>query len=375
MFASYTICLLAAALRAGALPNPSNNVYLSMAQKAATSMNDHYLDRESGIYENQWWNSANDLTALANLAILDPSYEAIVQPVIQTAFEKAPESQGILTFQNDWYDDEGWWALLWISMYDLTKTPMYIYEAEALFRDMALAWPTPCGGGIWWDRAQTYVASISNELFLSLAAHLANRVETAESKASYVNWAWKELNWFEHANLINEYGDVIDGIDLHGCTRNHTDVFTYNQGVILGGLVELNKATGDASLLDMAQSIADAAMRNLTNENGILLEKGTKDEGAAFAQFKGIFIRNLQLLQSAAPKLRNAAFIRRNADSIINNAMNHEDHLIAPAWEGPFRDPNMGAQGSGLDALVAAASLANVRDEVPATNSASELEL
>ncbi|KAI9665629.1 MAG: hypothetical protein M1821_003562 [Bathelium mastoideum] len=328
-------------------------------------MNDHYLDRASGVYENQWWNSANDLTALSNLAIIDPSFETTVRPILHTAFERAPESQGVLTFENAYYDDEGWWALLWISMYDLTKDPMYLFEAQSLFRDMALAWPTPCGGGIWWDRDQTYVASIANELFLSVAAHLANRVKHGNDKASYVNWAMKEVDWFEHANLINEYGDVIDGIDLHGCTRNHTDVFTYNQGVILGGLVELNKATGDVSLLIKAQAIADAAMRNLTNNDGILLEKGTKDEGAAFAQFKGIFVRNLQLLQSAAPKTSYATFIRNNADSIIHNAMNHDSYLIAPVWQGPFRDPNMGAQGSGLDALVAAASLTNIRDEIP----------
>ncbi|KAL9089066.1 MAG: hypothetical protein Q9165_005879 [Trypethelium subeluteriae] len=334
-------------------------------------MNDHYLDRDSGVYENQWWNSANDLTALADLAIIDPSFETIAQPILETAFEKAPQSQGIATFENAWYDDEGWWALLWISMYDLTKDPKYLNEAESLFKDMAASWPTPCGGGIWWDRARTYIASIANELFLSVAAHLANRTPNRDDKASYTNWAMKEVDWFNHANLINGVGNIIDGIDLDGCTLNHTDVFTYNQGVILGGLVELSKVTGDASLLPKAQAIADAAIRTLTNDNGILLEKDSQDEGAAFAQFKGIFIRNLQQLHSVAPKPSYANFIRHNADSIINDAMNHENYLIAPVWQGPFRDPNMGAQGAGLDALISAASLGNKRDEIPAKKSSA----
>ncbi|KAF2236677.1 glycoside hydrolase family 76 protein [Viridothelium virens] len=374
LFFHTTFLLLAGLLGTSVSAAPTNNTYLSIAHKVANSMNDHYLDRTSGVYENQWWNSANDLTALADLAIIDPSFEATAQPIIHTAFEQAPLSQGIATFENAWYDDEGWWALLWISMYDLTKDAIYLNEAESLFKDMAASWPTPCGGGIWWDRAQTYIASIANELFLSVAAHLANRTPNRDDKASYTNWAMKEVDWFDHANLINEFGDVIDGIDLNGCTRNHTDVFTYNQGVILGGLVELSKATGDASLLPKAQAIADAAIRNLTNTDGILLEKGTKDQGAAFAQFKGIFIRNLQQLHSVAPKPSYANFIRHNADSIINNAMNHEDYLIAPNWQGPFRDPNMGAQGAGLDALVSAASLSNKRDEVPVdTNSAGRV--
>ena len=372
MISLHRLCFLLAVLFGlDVFATSSNTTYLSVAQKVAKSMNDHYLDKQSGVYENQWWNSANDLTGLADLAIIDPSFETTARPVLHTAFDKAPASQGIASFENAWYDDEGWWALLWIRTYDLTQDPMYLDEAESLFQDMAAAWPTPCGGGIWWDRAQTYIASIANELFLSVAAHLANRVRGRDEKASYVNWAMREVDWFENASLINEFGDVIDGIDLNGCTRNHTDVFTYNQGVILGGLVELYKANGNTSLLPKAQAIADAAMRNLTNEDGILLEKGSQDEGAAFAQFKGIFIRNLQLLQSIAPKQSYANFIRHNADSIINNAMNHDDYLIAPVWQGPFRDPNLGAQGSGLDALVAAASLENIRDAVPvAMNSA-----
>ncbi|KAI9682979.1 MAG: hypothetical protein M1820_010934 [Bogoriella megaspora] len=363
LFAQVAFVSLAGFLISHVQATPPNTTYLSYARLVAYAMDSNYLDRKSGIYENEWWNSANDLTALGDLAIIDPTFETTARPILHTAFDKGPASQGISSFENAWYDDEGWWALCWINMYDLTRDPMYLDEAESIFQDMADAWGTSCGDGIWWDRAQTYIASISNELFLSVAAHLANRVKNSDKKGSYINWAMKEVDWFNDAGLINEYGDVIDGIHKEGCLRNHTEVYTYNQGVILGGLVELYKATKNDTLLPQAQSIADSAMKNLTNSDGILIEPATDDMGAAHAQFKGIFIRNLQMLHATAPAPRYADFIRHQANSIINEAMDHQTYLIAPYWEGPAKDPNMGAQGSALDALVAAASLASLRED------------
>ena len=46
-------------------------------------------------------------------------------------------------------------------------------------------------------------------------------------------------------------------------------VWSYNQGVILGGLTELTRATGDVSYVTKAKLIADAAISKLT-VNGIL---------------------------------------------------------------------------------------------------------
>ncbi|RAL63324.1 hypothetical protein DID88_003749 [Monilinia fructigena] len=55
-------------------------------------------------------------------------------------------------FLNDFYDDEGWWALGWIQAYDVTGNSDYLTMAEDIFADMKNASTTPCskrGFGIW----------------------------------------------------------------------------------------------------------------------------------------------------------------------------------------------------------------------------------
>jgi predicted alpha-1,6-mannanase (GH76 family) len=79
-------------------------------------------------------------------------------------------------------------------------------------------WPTTCGnGGIYWDSSRTYINAISNELFLSLAAHLANREPS--NKTYYVDWAQKEWEWFFASGLINSGYTINDGLTT-ACTNN-----------------------------------------------------------------------------------------------------------------------------------------------------------
>lgn len=168
-------------------------------------------------------------------------------------------------------DDNAWWALAWIAAYDLTQTLEYLNIAEVIFGNLSAAWPTTCNnGGIYWSTTSTYVNAISNELFLSVAAHLANRV--LSKKACYVEWAQREWAWFQSVQMINSVGLIVDGLG-NGCLGNAgATVWSYNQGVVLGGLVELSKVdSGNASsYLASANAVADAAIARLTDFNGII---------------------------------------------------------------------------------------------------------
>ena len=86
------------------------------------------------------------------------------------------EMTGFPGFLNKYYDDEGWWALAWIDAYDLTHEKRYLAMSQSIFDDMAGGWDEACCGGIWWSKDRKYKNEIANELFLSVAAHLANRV-------------------------------------------------------------------------------------------------------------------------------------------------------------------------------------------------------
>jgi len=49
--------------------------------------------------------------------------------------------------------------------------------------------------------------------------------------------------------MINGQDLINDGLDNASCQNNGAQTWTYNQGVVLGALVELNRATGDTTLL------------------------------------------------------------------------------------------------------------------------------
>lgn len=95
--------------------------------------------------------------------------------------------------------------------------------------------------------------------------------------------------------MINANNLINDGLDINSdgsCTNNGDTVWSYNQGVILGGLVELSRATGNSEYLSEATSIAEAAIEALS-EDGILHEScEPNDCGADGSQFKGEPIRS-----------------------------------------------------------------------------------
>lgn len=71
-------------------------------------------------------------------------------------------------------------------------------------------------------------------------------------------------------------------------------------------------------------------------------------------QFKGIFIRNLQMLNSVAPQDEYTTVIQACANSIWDNDRN-SDNQLSVDWSGPFITPaNSSTQSSAMDALVAA---------------------
>lgn len=131
--------------------------------------------------------------------------------------------------------------------------------------------------------------------------------------------------------------------------------WSYNQGVILGGLVELSKATLDTTFLEYANTIAQAAITTLADENMIIHDSCEPGNCAPDAtQFKGIFIRNLHMLQTVSPNHIYKQVIDSCARSIWANDRNSQNQLGVD-WAGPFQDPaDMSTHSSAMDALVAA---------------------
>ncbi len=335
-------------------------------KKMDASMNTLVESRSdsTGIWpEAGWWNSANLFTAVIRYAELTNQKKRFV-PLIEDVFSKTRkfpvyDDKGNFMFEcenyiNDYYDDEGWWALAWIEAYKLTAKKEYLEMAETIFRDMTTGWSDDiCQGGIYWKKNPlVYKNSIANNLFALTAIRLYHQTQ----KKEYAEWFEKEVNWYLDSGLYNTDNQMIeDGIDNKTNQPNRGRYYTYNQGVAIAVLTEMYLYKNDTSYLEKAEALAQSAIKNMTTEQGILCERN-KDIAAGNdgVQFKGIFMRHLSFLYRTTGKAMYEDFILKNADSIISHDYDSISRSFGCYWYGPFREVKMAANSSALECVMEA---------------------
>ena len=96
------------------------------------------------------------------LADFQEHFPSDVKPITDSVFPntlaKAPKNAGFPGFVNGYYDDELWWVLAWIKVYDVTHEAQYLNTAASLFENAKKSWgSSPCGG-LWQEthRRQRY---------------------------------------------------------------------------------------------------------------------------------------------------------------------------------------------------------------------------
>jgi predicted alpha-1,6-mannanase (GH76 family) len=322
---------------------PPASAFMAEAASAAAGLQRWY---EGTTYRSaQWWQSANALETTidymqatgsrAYLSNLDRTYRAYHQGD---------------RFLDSYYDDDGWWALAWIKAYDLTGDQRYLGQARAIFEAMTDGWDSTCGGGMWWSTSRTYKNAIANELFLTVAAELHNRTP---GDTRYSAWARREWAWFSGSGMLTHSGLVIDGLNQCKPVLS-SPTWTYNQGVLIGGLIALNGITRDRGLLATARRVADAVIRSpALSPRGVLQEPCEQASSCNADQtlFKGIFIRNLSKLDSRVDGAPYRAYLRRNASSVWDHDRRADEFGLN--WSGPFDRPDTARQAAALDALTA----------------------
>lgn len=334
--------VLAAAVQLNADPRARADAGMAALQ--------NFYNTSTGLFNTPagWWQAANALETTIDYSARTGS-TLYTQDVAITFNNNRGNN-----FLNDYYDDEGWWALTWIKAYDLTGNTDYLNAAKTIFEDMKLAWdPSTCNGGVWWSKARNYKNAITNELFLTVAARLHNRTPGDGGAGSYLDWAQREWQWFAASGMINSNNLINDGLN-DSCQNNGQNTWTYNQGVVLGGLTDLYKATGDASYLQQAETLATASTTApALNVNGILTEAceaNGGDCGNDGAEFKGPYVKNLYYLYTADRKPEWRYFLVRNANSLWANDRN-ADNQFGLHWAGPFDRADGARQTIGLDLL------------------------
>jgi predicted alpha-1,6-mannanase (GH76 family) len=333
-------------------PPPWDDTLRTRAQAAMVPLQKWY-DPSTGLWDTtDWWTSANQLETVVDYAreTGDPTY----LDDVETTFTK---NQASNFDRFGFYDDDGWWAMAWIKAYDLSHQQKYLDMAKTIFKRMSGGWDDKCGGGIYWASAKAgsdglkNKNAIPNSLFLQVAAKLHARTPGDAGAGSYLDWAQREWAWFKGTGMITAKQQVVDGLDSLTTCKPSGPVFTYNQGVLVGGLVELSADTGDATLLDEAAAIARATTSLMVDAKGTLLEAPCG--GDICTQFKGVFMRNVAALYRARPAADLRAFMRHQSDQIWAGARDAQDQL-GYEWQLPFDKATASRQSSAIDALVAA---------------------
>ncbi|EOA91143.1 hypothetical protein ACJQWK_11742 [Exserohilum turcicum] len=344
-------------LRALLLPilffNVTSADFTSDTVAAIQTLQKNWYNFGNGLWNEFWWQSGNIVEAIAQFGMQDADFKPTAINIVANTYAKSANEKGAVKWTNKFFDDMGWWAMAWITAYDLTQDQKYLDSAKFIFDNMTTGWNTPCKGGIWWSEDRDYIAAIANELFLSVAAHLANRV-AAKDKQYYVGWAQAEWQWFKNSGLINAQGLINDGIDPKTCKNNNGATFTYNQGIILAGLSELSRATSDGGLIDSAYAIFDAVTKHLVDPSGILTEPRASPLDPVASQFKGAFVRGLMTLYENKPRDSVKQFFMINANA-ARSAQKATGNVIPDRWQGGSNDGNPSTQASGIDILLAAA--------------------
>ncbi|WP_298194835.1 glycoside hydrolase family 76 protein [Novosphingobium sp.] len=249
-------------------------------------------------------------------------------------------------------DDDLWAVIASVDAWESDHDPELLAWAATNFtRLVSDHWDDHCGGGIWWDPRHGYKNAITNELLLTAAT----RLYRATGQQAYRDWSLHIWDWFAASGMIGPDGLVNDGLDPL-CRNNGAPRYTYNQGVLLGGLNDLTAITGDPQYRAIAVRTALAATRTLVTPQGLLTEP-SDGLGADGPMFKGVFVFHLGHLVAAMPdgpdRTELSEWLTRNGDAVW--ALSGEgSQPVDGLWSGGSGQTGAAAEVSALALFLAA---------------------
>jgi predicted alpha-1,6-mannanase (GH76 family) len=216
----------------------------------------------------------------------------------ETYWDGRTEPRGYRSYPEtgDRYFDDNCWVGSDLLQEHLTTdhgaTGAALQRAEAVFRYIQTGWTTslPKPGGVRWvdasfngDRALDSTGGLAK-----LAVQLYDA--TGRRNQSYLDWAIQAYNWSKQY-LLGSSGLYSNSVRADGTVDS--TLWIYNQGIMIGAGVVLQRVTGRTAYLDDATRLADASLAAFGTDPYFSTGHGAYTGRAIF---NAIFFRNLLLL-------------------------------------------------------------------------------
>lgn len=171
-----------------------------------------------------------------------------------TKYDYMPDNQTMV----EGNDDQGVWGLTVMGAVERNFTdpgdgkPGWLAMAQAIFNEVWSRWDDEhCGGGVrWqiftWNSGYNYKNTISNACLFQLAARLGRYT----NNQTYLHIAEEVFDWLHDVGyvVLSDKGNVYDGAEIDSnCTEVTRLEWTYNHGIVLGGLAYMYNATNGSS--------------------------------------------------------------------------------------------------------------------------------
>lgn len=250
--------------------------------------------------------------------------------------------RNFLTVVNNYYDDMAWLALATLRLDKLaedtrkhTGRERNAKVLQSLTLQFDSASTDELGGGTFWSTKRDFKNTPATAPVALYYARTGNRAK-----------AQALLDWLDAKLYEPGQGLYRDGLRISGTgdVVLEETIYTYNQGPVLGALLELG---GEANL-ERAAALVDAVARNLTHPApllgraaAVLRCEGTGDGGL----FTGILVRYLALAAvderlPAETRATSAALVNDTADALWEGRriLPAQDRLARPGSHLVFSD-------------------------------------
>ncbi|KAH6560679.1 hypothetical protein BASA60_000550 [Batrachochytrium salamandrivorans] len=265
-----------------------------------------------------------------------------------------------VTMLGRWNDDILWYGLAAMTCVDLfgkeammprSKTKTYFAVALRTYEEVMQQNDPLCGGGIFWSRDRTtpipqrrdFKSVITNVQVLVMASKLT--ISTGDPK--YVKVADDLYKWLQSSGMITPELHVWDGVlaTQESCRRDARE-FSYNTGLLLGGLAYMYKATGKNEYIAEISKLLPTAIQ-IYSDKGILHDLCENSNGVCTVgtstsrtpsdnqvPYKGSLARGLMYVYTLTPDPAMKATIKGLFDASWAGMMKtcNKDYACSAIW-------------------------------------------